>query len=707
MRRLMVVVAALLGLALHIVLTSLAANTALFTRYYPLLVLLNAVLALALVGLVIRQVRRLWREHRAGVFGSKLKLRLVLMLAGMAVVPGTLLYAVSVQFVTRSIETWFDVKVEKALEAGLALGRSALDTLLDDLARKGDQMAIELAGHPDPVRQAMLGRLREQAGVPVAAIFAPNGQIIATVSAGLAEQRLPVPEVGELRQARLGRTLKRIDTASDDAVLRVLVRIAARDLAEEPRILQLSLPVPAALMKNADEVQAVYRDYQELQLGREGLTQIYALTLSMTVLLALSAALAIAFYFARRLSAPLSILAEGTQAVAQGDFTPRRAFKSRDELGILIQSFNQMTRQLDEARRDAERHRQELEAARAYLESILANLSAGVLVFDRRFVLRLRNDGAATILGEDFTGLIGEPLEAWQRHAGFARAIRDGFSQSPGNAWQGQVELARDAGPSAGMPQFLLLRGSRLPEAGGGGYVVVFDDITRLVAGQKSAAWGEVARRLAHEIKNPLTPIQLAAERLPRKLAERIDAESLEIVARGVHTIVDQVRAMKDMVDDFRDYARLPQPVLTRVDLASVVRDVLALYEGSRNAIISELDPAPQFVLGDRTQLRQVIHNLLRNAQDALPEGGKVTVATRRDRRGAQLVISDDGPGFPAEIIARVFEPYVTTKSRGTGLGLAIVKKIVDEHHGTIEVANLEPRGAQLVITLPVAEGEH
>jgi nitrogen fixation/metabolism regulation signal transduction histidine kinase len=702
----MVVVAALLGLALHIVLTSLAANTALFTRYYPLLVILNAVLALALVGLVIRQVRRLWREHSAGVFGAKLKLRLVLMFAGMAVVPGVLLYAVSVQFVTRSIETWFDVKVEKALEAGLALGRSALDTLLEDLARKGEAMAIELAGQPDPVRQAMLGRLREQGGVPVAAIFAPGGQIVATASAGLSELRLSMPELGELRQARLGRTLKRVDSSNDGTILRVLVRIAARDLAEEPRILQVTLPVPATLMKNADDVQAVYRDYQELQLGRRGLTQIYALTLSMTVLLALSAALALAFFFARRLSAPLSILAEGTQAVAQGDFTPRRALKSGDELGILTQSFNQMTRQLDEARRDAERHRQELEAARAYLESILANLSAGVLVFDRRFVLRLRNDGAATVLAEDFTGLIGEPLESWPRHAAFARALRDGFADSPGSAWQGQVELARDSGPSAGMPQFLLLRGSRLPEAGGGGYVVVFDDITRLVAGQKAAAWGEVARRLAHEIKNPLTPIQLAAERLPRKLADRVDTESLEIIARGVHTIVEQVRAMKDMVDDFRDYARLPPPVLAPIDLNEVVRDVLALYEAGRTPIRGELPEKPQRVRGDRSQLRQVIHNLLRNAQDASADCGPILVGTRRSDRGVQLTVSDSGPGFPAEIIARVFEPYVTTKSRGTGLGLAIVKKIVDEHQGTIEVVNLEPHGARVTITLPAAEGE-
>jgi nitrogen fixation/metabolism regulation signal transduction histidine kinase len=702
----MVVAAALAGVALHVLLTSLAANTAMFTRYYPLLVLLNALLALALVGIVIRQVRRLWRENRDGVFGAKLKTRLVLMLAAMAVVPGVLLYAVSVQFVTRSIETWFDVKVEKALESGLALGRSALDALLEDLAGRGEAMAIELAGQPDPVRRAMLGRLREQHGVPAAALFTPGGTLISTASSVVGGQRLSVPDTADLRQARLGRTLKRVDVADEGgAVLHVLVRVAARELADEPRLLQLTQPVPAALMRNADEVQAVYRDYQELQLGRAGLTQIYALTLTMTVLLALSAALAIAFYFARRLSAPLSFLAEGTQAVAQGDFTPRRAFRSRDELGVLTQSFNQMTRQLDEARRDAERHRQELEAARAYLESVLANLSAGVLVFDRRFVLRLKNAGAGAILGDDFVGLLGQALESWPRQAAFARALRDGFAGSPESPWQNQLELARDAGPSAGLPQFLLLRGSRLPEAGGGGYVLVFDDITRLVAGQKAAVWGEVARRLAHEIKNPLTPIQLAAERLPRKLDAQLDEAGREILARGVQTIVEQVRAMKEMVDDFRDYARLPPPVLGRLDLNALVGDVLALYEGSQVAISHRLAEGGAFVAGDRTQLRQVIHNLLRNAEDAAGEGGHIELATSVGADGVRLSVIDDGPGFPSEIISRIFEPYVTSKARGTGLGLAIVKKIVDEHDGRIVVANREPRGARVEVLLPGLRG--
>jgi nitrogen fixation/metabolism regulation signal transduction histidine kinase len=422
------------------------------------------------------------------------------------------------------------------------------------------------------------------------------------------------------------------------------------------------------------------------------------------VLLALFAAFALAFVMARRLSAPLSILAEGTQAVAAGDYTPRQAIYSRDELGVLTQSFSQMTRQLDDARREAERHRAEVEAGHAYLESILANLSAGVLVFDRRGRLNTVNAGAQAILADDFSGLLGEPVDAWRCQRVLGAAIRDGFAGRSGDEWHSQLELERPNG----MPQVLLLRGSMLPEASGGGHVVVFDDITRLIAAQRSAAWGEVARRLAHEIKNPLTPIQLSAERLQMKLTERLADGDAEFLRRGTQTIINQVQSMKRMVDDFRDYARLPAPELQPLDLNALVGEVLGLYETSHAALEVALAGELPPVLGDATQIRQIIHNLLRNAEDAQDglADAWIGISTGRASAFVELVVADAGPGFPAEILARAFEPYVTTKDRGTGLGLAIVKKIVDEHHGSIDISNRQPVGARIIIRLPLATKE-
>jgi nitrogen fixation/metabolism regulation signal transduction histidine kinase len=698
------IAAAMGGIVWFLLLMSTAADTVLFTRSYPLLIALNVVLALAMLGLVGWQVRSLWRDYQAQVFGARLKLRLMLMFGVVAVLPGALVYGVSVQFVTRSIESWFDVRVEKALESGLHLGRSALDSLLADLGEKGRMMALELGDIQESSRRSALLRLREQQGVQSAAMFSLGGQLLSTASGELSDLLPELPTQAQLKQARSTRAVSSVEEEGGKLFLRVLVPVNAPEVFEEPRILQLVQPVPPGLAQDAEAVQGVYRDYQELQLARVGLTRIYALTLTLTVLVALFGAFVLAFVMARRLAAPLYILAEGTQAVAQGDFSPRQAVYSRDELGILTQSFNQMTRQLDDARRETERHRAELESARGYLESILANLSAGVLVFDRHFVLRTVNESALTILNDDFTGLIGAEVVAWPRQTALGEFIREHFAATEDIEWQAQLELER----TNGMPQVLLLRGSRLPEASGGGDVVVFDDVTRIIAAQRSAAWGEVARRLAHEIKNPLTPIQLSAERLQHKLASKLMNADADMLARGTQTIINQVQAMKRMVDDFRDYARLPAPVLAPLDLNELIGEVLGLYESSSAVIEIQLAGALPPVLGDATQLRQIIHNLLRNAEDALEgrDDGRIELTTSMVGRQARLLILDNGPGFPVELLPRIFEPYVTTKARGTGLGLPIVRKIVDEHQGTIEISNSPDGGARIDIRLPLVREE-
>jgi nitrogen fixation/metabolism regulation signal transduction histidine kinase len=450
------------------------------------------------------------------------------------------------------------------------------------------------------------------------------------------------------------------------------------------------------VVEAGENVQTAYQAYKELSLARQGLQEIYILTLTLTLLLALLGAVALSLLLSRRLSQPLAVLAQATQAVARGDFSKRVPVISRDELGILTQSFNSMTEQLDDARSAAETHRAQIERANAYLESILANLSAGVLVLDRSFALRIANRGAGAILREDMEALLAKPLEEWPTRTDFAGAVREEFERHGEASWQSQIEIAGHGG-------VVLLRGSALPAASGGGYVVVFDDITQVIAAQRATAWGEVARRLAHEIKNPLTPIQLAAERLEAKLAPRLGPEEAKALAHATETIVTQVAALKSMVDEFREYARLPMPKLEALDLNGLVKDVLSLYEQSGPRVEARLEPALPRVYADRNQLRQVIHNLLQNAQDALSgrSDARIEVLTSRYGRGAMLRIVDNGCGFPEAIVKRAFEPYVTTKPKGTGLGLAIVKKIIDEHHGTIAIENRESNGASVSISLP------
>ena len=696
--------AAVGGILWFLLLMSTAADTVIFSRNYPLLIALNVVLALGMLGLVGWQLRTLWRDYQAQVFGARLKLRLMLMFGVIAVLPGALVYGVSVQFVTRSIESWFDVRVEKALESGLHLGRSALDSLLADVVDKGRSMASELSDIQETSRRSALLRLREEKGVQTAALFSVGGQLLSSATSELSSLMPDLPDQSQLKAARSSRSIGTVEGDGGKLYLRVLVPVSARDMFEEPRILQLTQPVPTALADDADAVQGVYRDYQELQLARDGLTRIYALTLTLTVLVALFGAFALAYLMARRLVAPLYILAEGTQAVAQGDFSPRQAIYSGDELGVLTQSFNRMTRQLDDARRDTERHRAELESARGYLESILANLSTGVLVFDRRFVLRTVNEGALTILNDDFDGVVSVAVDEWPRQQVLGTFIREQFAATGDNEWQAQLELDRPNG----MPQVLLLRGPGLPETSGGVVVVVSDDVTRLIAPQRSPAWGEVARRLAHEIKNPLTPIQLSAERLQFKLADKLANGDADMLARGTQTIINQVQAMKRMVDDFRDYARLPAPEVAPLDLNALIREVLGLYESSSASIDTELADDLGAILGDATQLRQIIHNLLRNAEDALEgrAGARIVIRTQQGSRHARLSLADNGPGFPVELLPRIFEPYVTTKARGTGLGLPIVKKIVDEHQGSIEISNAPEGGARIDIRLPLVKVE-
>ncbi|MGB7479692.1 MAG: ATP-binding protein [Burkholderiaceae bacterium] len=740
LRYLLVVGGAMVGILLFL-LASASENSAFFDQHYSWLLGLNALVAVALSALVLLLLTRLYRRYRRGKFGSRLMARLVLMFGLIGILPGLVIYLVSVQFVSRSIESWFDVRVESALESGLNLGRTALDSSLHDLTDKARSMAQELADLPDSAQVRQLSRLRDQN--QEATIVTASGQIVAIVGGQLATLMPELPTAVMLRQAQLSRGFAAIEGSADvtdggpapatglDAAtglrLRVVVAIPtssdALSLRNEARFLQLMQAVPTPLAVNAEALRQAYSEYQQRSVARSGLRKIYLVTLTLTLLLAIFGALASAFLIATELARPLLLLAEGTKAVAGGNLSPRPIVSSADELGTLTQSFNTMTRQLSDARAAVEKNRMALENAKAYLESVLANMSAGVLVLDDEFRLVTANQSVTRILQHDITPHIGDPLAAIGALHGFSEAVTAAFSEQSARSaaasrgdrqhWQRQIEIARSDDDDI----VLLARGTRLPVERGLGYLVVFDDISDVISAQRSIAWGEVARRLAHEIKNPLTPIQLSAERLQMKLEDKLAPADAAMLSKGTATIVNQVAAMKRMVDDFRDYAKTPPAQLAALDFNELIAEILNLYlsEVERGAIRPHLAPALPAILGDATQLRQVVHNLLQNAQDAVNEHGdgstpQIDVVTEevhyqdadgRRQSAVRLTISDNGPGFAPKILARAFEPYVTSKPRGTGLGLAMVKKIVEEHGGRIDLQNRsDGHGAKVAILL-------
>ncbi|HZV98853.1 MAG TPA: ATP-binding protein [Methylophilaceae bacterium] len=709
-----VFICAAIGAVLLYLLSHASANTAASGQNYTVLLVLNIALAVVLIVLIGIQLWRLYQQMRKRVMGSRLTLRLLGAFALMAIIPGMMVYGVSVNFLTRSIESWFNVKVEAALEGGLRLGQSALDIMLADVEDKAENMALGLAFQPANAHLITLNDLREKSGLQEAVLLTLQGRILAFSSSDPSSFLPDLPSVPQLRQARqhVYGTIEPIP--GKGLYLRVLAPVTMPDLAGETRILQLLQPVPKTLSNTAESVQDVYQDYQELSFSRNSLKEVFALTLTLVLMLAMLSAVAIAFVLSRRLSAPLSILAEGTRAIARGDYNTMLPAHGKDELGILVQSFNSMTRQLGEATQAAERNRARVEAARGYLETILAHLSSGVLALNDRAQLRTFNRAASQILGVQLENFANQPFATLSQEKpalkSFVRAVLAHFHPEGSDErmegewkegdWQEQMEIVGAQGR-----QILLIRGTRLPDTAESGFVVVFDDITAMVQAQRDAAWGEVARRLAHEIKNPLTPIQLSAERLEHKLASKLAEADAEMLRRATNTIVSQVGAMKTMVNEFSEYARSPALNLAELDLNRLIHDVLALYEPMGMQITAVLDSTLPAIIGDVTMLRQVLHNLLQNAQDALNARPDPKIIVSSTSKGAEvkLTVEDNGEGFSLDILSHAFEPYTTTKRHGTGLGLAIVKKIVEEHKGSIKIENAKHGGACVTVTLPVA----
>lgn len=700
------------GVLAFVLIVGTTSERGFFERHYHWLYWVNVGVAAVLTLVILTAAVRLVLRVRSGRFGSRLLFKLAGIFALVGVVPGLMIYAVSYQFVNRSIETWFDVRLASALEAGLNLGRGTLDAMVADLGTKTRDSADQLSESSTPPLIA-LERVRDKLGARTVTLVGSNGQILLE-SGGDTRQLTPDRPSGTmLRQARSGGVATQLEGLEDEAAalqngaqIRTLALLPNTELrlGLGERYLMVVQRIPASMLANALAVQNANSEYQQRSLERVGLRRMYLGTLTLVLILATFAALLLAVTLGNQLARPLLMLADGVRQVAQGDLSVRPVLASRDELGGLTRSFADMTGQLADARAQVSRTVAELDAARTHLQTILDNLTAGVLVFDADGAIETVNPGATRILRLPLSAYVGRPLGDVPGLAEFSASLDRRFEQSVSaygerdmdrELWQDSFELQLDPKQD---PLTLLVRGAPLPH---GARLLVFDDISEVVSAQRSAAWSEVARRLAHEIKNPLTPIQLSAERMQHKLEAKLEGTDQAMLVRSVATIVNQVQAMKQLVNEFRDYARLPSAQLHPLDLNGLIQEVLSLYAEpqDKGRLAAELAPNLPHIKGDASQLRQVIHNLVQNALDAVHErpDGHVTVRSSLSvteagaPRSVRLHIVDNGPGFAEKVLKRAFEPYVTTKAKGTGLGLAVVKKIADEHGARIALRNLHP----------------
>ncbi|OGA85270.1 MAG: PAS domain-containing sensor histidine kinase [Burkholderiales bacterium RIFCSPHIGHO2_01_FULL_63_240] len=710
------------GLVLAFLLVMATQNSERLEPYFQWLVWGNLAVA-AVLGLTIAiALGRLALRLRARKFGSRLLLKLAGIFGLVGLLPGLLIYTVSYQFVSRSIETWFDVRVEGALEAGLNLGRSTLDTLAQDVAAKTRTAALRLAEEPRTSAQPgllELERLREQLGARTVSVASESGLVAMTAGGNstrlLTTERLPITWRSDARNRGVYAQIEGLEDQADATGPPRIIAVAwmpdrSFSLQSSGHYLVVTQLIPSELVRNALDVQSAYQEYQQRALGRGGLRKMYIGTLTLALVLAVFGAFLLAAILGQQLARPLLLLAEGVQEVARGDLRPKTIFASRDELGGLTRAFAAMTQQLADARNLAERSVQELESARAHLQTVLDNLSAGVIVFDAQGRIDMVNPGATRILKLPISAYRGRPLADVNGLQDFAAAIRQRFElyandPTPGERqqWQESYELSLPHSPD---PLTLLVRGAELPPDE---TLIVFDDLTEVVSAQRAEAWAEVARRVAHEIKNPLTPIQLSAERLEIKLADKLDDPGRQLLTRSVNTIVTQVQALKSLINEFRDYARLPSAKLVPLNLNELISEVMALYGQALEQGTLSLDLAPDLpaIQGDAALLRQVVHNLVQNALDAAhdrtAEHGPAHVIVRTDTprnedgsiRAVRLAVRDNGPGFPDKVLRRAFEPYLTTKAKGTGLGLAVVKKIADEHKALVRIRNLTANPSQ------------
>ena len=696
-----------------VLLSRAAGNDELFGDFYSALILLN-VIGISLLALMSAfQIWRLIGQFRARVLGSRLTLRFVGTFAVLALIPLAVVYYFAVQFLSRGIDSWFDVQIEQALDDALLLGRSSLESIKLDVVDqlRDDADKIQRAESNFEVFQ-LLDELRQANDFEEMSLHSMSGEILASSSRDSISLIPDVPDERVIRQLRQGKVYSEIEPIAGGGLqLRVAIRMAGRQVGDIGRVLQVLDPLPLRYSRLAESVESASAEYEKLQYLRRPLTFSFVLTLSLVTLMTLLIALLIAIYLARRLVAPLRDLAEGTQAVAQGDYGKQLPVTSGDELGVLVSSFNRMTQEISSAQTAVRTSQFEAEKQSAYLETVLAHLSSGVMSFDGARQLRTHNAAAErilhTLLGTFVESSIAEMIKALPAAEPLLNMIDQGISDDV-SEWQKEISINSPLGQ-----QTLVCSGTKLSGAETeSGCVVVFDDATALIKAQRDAAWGEVARRLAHEIKNPLTPIQLSAERIRRRYLDKVEKDDREILDRATRTIAQQVESMKSMVNAFSDYA---QPVISRpkrLDINTLIRDITELHIAhlTRIRFLFDLADDLPLVMTDPAGIRQVLNNLIINASDALGDkGGELKLSTRIDPVKDNLLVlelQDNGPGFPAELLDRIFEPYVTTKTSGSGLGLPISRRIIEENSGTMRATNLPKGGAVVIIQLPVTPSQ-
>jgi len=690
-------------------------NSEQFGRLYMLLLVVNLCGLVALLILITSNLLRLRRQYRNRATGSRLTVRLMVMFVLLALAPVSLVYYFSLGFIQRGIDSWFDVRVERTLDDALELSRTSLETRSRELMKRTEQMRSKLQLSTEAGLPQLLDELRMGDGASELTLFMGGGHVVASSSINPADIVPDLPNESVIRQVRQsGTAYVSLDPLSDNGLyVRVVIQLPAATPLLDARFLQALYPISDRVSVLANSVESAYMQYQQLLLLRDPLKNSFILMLSLVLLLGVLMAVWLAFFSARRLVTPIRVLAIGTRAVAAGDYTKRLPMHSSDELGFLVESFNDMTLKIAQAQEDVRNSQQQAEQERAYLWAVLARLSSGVLTLDVNRTVYTVNVAAGHILGVESKECIGyeldEIVERYEYLKNFANVITPHLVEQSRDAngkgdWREEVIFYGVTGR-----QVLMCGGAALP-GDEGGYVIVFDDITNLVQAQRDAAWGEVARRLAHEIKNPLTPIQLSAERLRHKYLKTMEPEDAVVLDKSTHTIVQQVEVMKEMVQAFSEYARTPKLERRPLALNHLIDEVLDLYRNNRCGvtIVTDLQDDLPLVSIDSGRMRQLLHNLIKNALEAMVNGEmKIELVTRAfNERGVSMVelqVSDSGSGIAATILENIFEPYVTAKPKGSGLGLAIVKKIVEEHSGVIWAENIE-NGACMTIRLPVAQ---
>ena len=685
-----------------------------FDRLQDIILAINIAGGIILILILIGNLWRLLRDYRESVPGAKLKARMVGMFVGLAVLPLIIVFYFSIQFINRGIDSWFNVQIEEGLDNALALSRAAIEFRKRQHLVATSQVAQKLSVVSDRQLVFELSLLRQESGASEMTLYGANNRVLATSSDGAAGS-MPKPLTEEvslqMRQDRPFVSLEPLSTGSAE-ILTAVAFTYRGNRARESRTVQAHFPVDERLGNMINSVETSYSEYQQLTFFREDLKDLLTLTLGFVLLLSLLAAIYGAFVLSRRLVAPIQDLVAGTRAVAMGDFDTRLPTPARDEIGFLISSFNDMTQRLATARREATLSQALVEAERTNLAVILARLSTGVLALEADLKIRTANQASGSILGVDLEDRAGESIREVAKGMPLLEQFVDVACvhlDAGETEWREQIVLRGEVGR-----RVLTCACTTLPgdEDNAAGYVIVFDDITALLQAQRDAAWGEVARRLAHEIKNPLTPIQLSAERMRRKYLGTMGEEEAQILDRATHTIVQQVEAMKEMVNAFSDYARAPDMDISRFDLDKLAHEIVDLYRAQKSGvrIVLTSDPTMELVEGDMGRVRQILHNLIRNAIEAL-EGtadGRIDVqigaAEIDEIKVVQIRVEDNGPGFKTGTVSQIFDPYVTTKPKGTGLGLAIVKKLVEEHVGSIRAKNRTDGGAMISIRLPLNE---